>query len=80
MFAPSMMLRVFGYSYSTLGVDARVHREYLYFLTDYQSSPTINVFDIGDGGWPRQVQSFDVFAEMGTIPDWMGMAGWPSIS
>ena len=61
------------------GFDARVQGDYLYFLTDDQSDPKINVFDISDGGWPMQVQSFDVFAEVGAIPDWMGMAVWPSI-
>ena len=51
------------------GYDSKVDRNYLYTLTDDQQDPRINVFDISRGGYPVQVQSFNIFQQVGTIPD-----------
>ena len=61
----------------TGGIDTAVLRDYLYFLTDNLKDPKINVFQLGDGGEPKFVQSFDIFKEVGVIPFWMGLGVWP---
>jgi hypothetical protein len=69
--------------------DTKVDRNWLYTLTDpfsistgsLTASPQIVVFNISPitfGGIPQQVQSFDIFNAIGTIPDLMGLALYPS--
>ena len=46
------------------------------------ASPQILVFDITsvkENGTPKQIQSFDIFSEVGQIPDLMGLAIYPAI-
>jgi len=41
------------------------------------TSPRVDVFQIGGPGLLTEVQSFDIFKEVGKMPYWMGMAIWP---
>ncbi|KAK3169581.1 hypothetical protein OEA41_008965 [Lepraria neglecta] len=61
------------------GLDSRVDRDWFYTLTDDLNDPKVNVFEIvGGPALLKQVQSFDIFQQVGKIPDLMGMAIWPN--
>ena len=61
------------------GFDSRVDRDWLYTLTDDLNDPKVNVFEIVAGpALLKQVQSFDIFQQVGEIPDLTGMAIWPT--
>lgn len=59
------------------GVDGEVCGDFLYMLTFSPTSPRVDVFQIGGPGLLTEVQSFDIFKEVGKMPYWMGMAIWP---
>lgn len=80
----------FGFDTPAFGaMDTKVDRNSLYTLTDpfgsnltLIASPQILVYDITPvikGGIPKKIQSFDIFSEVGTIPDLMGLAIYPAI-
>ncbi|KAL8711828.1 MAG: hypothetical protein Q9220_003772 [cf. Caloplaca sp. 1 TL-2023] len=61
------------------GFDTKIDRKWLYVITDRAVAPKVEVFKIGkQGTFLRSVQSFDIFSSVGQIPDWMGLAIWPS--
>lgn len=63
------------------GQDLVVDRTWLYLLLDSQTSPKIDVFSLSglnDGKLPQLIQSFDIFAEVGVIPGWLGLRIYPS--
>ena len=63
------------------GVDAMAQRSWLYSLTNNQTDPKINVFNIegsGSGKTPTLVQAYDLFKGLGTFPAWMGLDVYPS--
>jgi hypothetical protein len=79
----------FNFTTPTLGaMDTKVDRNFLYFLTDpfgneatLIASPQVLVYDIKpvkEGKIPTQVQSFDIFKEIGQIPGLMGLAIYPA--
>jgi len=71
-------------------MDTKADRNTLYTITDPFSlnftliaSPQILVYDITsviENGTPKQIQSFDIFSEVGQIPDLMGLAIYPAIN
>ena len=64
----------------TGGIDAAIDRGRLYMLTD-AASPKIEVFKLNehdDADLADNIQSYDVFSNVGVLPFWMGMAIYPA--
>ena len=60
------------------GADARVDRNWLYFLSDDQMDPEVTVMAVGPEQVPPTIQEFDIFQQVGTIPGCMGMTIYPT--
>ena len=66
------------------GFDSMVQRKWLYTLSDDQTDPKIEVFDIegvNNGKEPVLVQGYDLFEGVGGFapaPSWMGLDVYPS--
>lgn len=80
----------FAFTTPALGAaDSKVDRNFLYFMTDpfnsnntLIASPQVLVYDVSpvlEGKIPAQVQSFDIFEEVGQIPGLLGLAIYPAI-
>lgn len=80
----------FGFDTPGFGaMDTKVDRNFLYAVTapfgsnfTLIASPQILVYNITpvlEGRTPKQIQSFDIFSEVGQIPDLMGLAIYPAI-